>query len=208
MTLLRTLLTALAAATLMAATADRADAQVYQHLDQLALRMQGEARTLYSEVRLHYSHTSAYPHLRSDVIQLYRAAAHVHEVAHHRGSLHHLRSDLAKMDRLLHHVQRLVDSIDFHTSHGHGGHTHGAAYHVRQVLNRMESLLHHMRRDVASLTSPPIHHGGGMHGGGFHGGIGHGVHWHGNGVHVGVGRGHHGTTLVIGGRGFGLRIGR
>lgn len=128
-----------------------AEAASLQHIDNLAVRLQSQARQLICEFRLHYRHTCDYRHLMSDSYQMYRLAAHIHSVAHYRGSLYHIRSDVNKLDRLFHHLEGLVDHIEYHP---HGGHIHGHTGHVHQMLARMEDTLHHLQEDVRAMTDP------------------------------------------------------
>lgn len=159
-----------------------AQAGHYEHLDRLALRLQSQARELYREFNLHYAHAAEGRHLLSDASAMYYKARHVHEVAHHGGSVHHLRSDVNELDRLFHHVEALVSRIEHRHRHGHDlfghGHVHGRTWHVRVLLSRMADTLHHMQSDVNALAREHRHD-----------------------------HGHDGPGVVIGGRGFRFRIG-
>ena len=146
--------------------ADSAKASTYDHLDQLALQLQGQSRRLISEFRLHYRHTREYRHLISDGYEMYRLAAHIHRVAHQHGGVHHLQSDLKQLDQLHHHIHDLVDHREVHP---HGGHVHGNTGHVHAMLEEMEDTLHHMLDDVKQLTRPVYHHRDHRHDT-FHGG--------------------------------------
>jgi hypothetical protein len=135
-----------------------AKADTYSHIDSLAVRLQSYALLLDREFTAHYSHTHEYRHLKSDSVKMARLAEHIHEVAHHHGSISHLQSDLRQLDRLFHHVEELVEEIEhdvaFGDIHGdfHGGHIHGETTHVRRILRAMENTLHHLQSDVDELA--------------------------------------------------------
>ncbi len=164
--LTRTLLTLAMAGFALTGTAK---ADTYSHIDGLAVQLTRNARLLEREFAAHYRHTSRYRHLREDARQMIRLADHVHEVAHHEGSLSHLQSDLRQLDRLFHHIEELVDEIEHDAAglgddhHGHfgnfggyhgryGGHIHGNTRHVRRILSAMEDTLHHLQDDVRQLA--------------------------------------------------------
>ncbi|MGH7129493.1 MAG: hypothetical protein ACREIV_13065 [Planctomycetaceae bacterium] len=139
----------------------------YHHIDELAFDVQKYTSSLYWEFRHHYSHTPDYQHLISDASQMYYLAKHIHEIAHHHGSVYHLEHDLEKLDRLFHHLENLVDEIEHEAFHGHG-HVHGHTGHVRSMLRRTESLIHHLQRDVRELAAELDHHHHDHHHGRFH----------------------------------------
>ncbi len=155
MAIARTTLAALIAAFGLTITANNANAAPGDHIDRLALKLQGQARGLMTEIRLHFRHTSQYGHLISDSARIYGKAAHIHRVAHISGSPTHLRRDLAELDRLFHHLEGLVANVQVHASHGHGGHLHGRTGHVNRLIAEMENTLHHMRRDMAFVSPAP-----------------------------------------------------
>ncbi|NNE00103.1 MAG: hypothetical protein HKN47_22515 [Pirellulaceae bacterium] len=133
----------------LAALTTSASASTYNHIDQLAVTVARQARTVVSETR-HYRHTPEYRHLRSDAIEIARLADHMHEVAHHHGSLAHLESDLAQLDAKFHHLESVFDRIERNAAVGHG-HIHGNTAHVRRLLCSMEDNLHHLQDDVRAL---------------------------------------------------------
>ena len=148
-------------------SSEKANAASYEHIDSLALKLQSNSAKLYHEFKLHYSHTPEFRHLISDASSMYHRCKHIHELAHHHGSLHHLASDLRTLDRSFHHLDRLVKSMECDAEHGFSGHIHGYTGHVHSLLRQMARDIHHLREDIEELTDP--HHG---HGGGH--GIGHG----------------------------------
>ena len=168
MTLTKTTLSALAMAALTLTTS-AANADTFDHIDALAVKMQADSRELLKEVSLHYSHKAEYRHLRSDAIQFYRVASHIHAVAHQSGNVHHLRSDLTKADRLFHHLEEVLERTDlsFH------GHNHGNTNHVFRLMHNLETNLHHLKRDIDQLDDA-AHHGYGS--GNLYGGFGHNGH--------------------------------
>ncbi len=187
MTMTRILSTTLALATL-GMFAAQADASTYSHLDRLAVEMQEQSNELVVEFKEHYSHSPLYSHLRRDALELARLAEHVHEVAHHHGSLYHLKNDLRNIDSRFHHLENVVARLEYFARHGIG-HVHGDLRHIRTAMHNMEETIHHMQDDLKALA-PPVHgHGG-------HGHIGHAVHYgsgssihfrRGGGIHFGSG---------------------
>jgi hypothetical protein len=133
-------------------TAGTAQADVYQHLDSLAVKLQGQVRELHREVDLHFRNTTAYRHLHADMEQMERAAEHIHEVAHQRGSVTHLRADVERLDRLYHHMEGVIHDlahdrrIDRQTIR-----------HLQREMAAVGDTLHHMREDLRQLTSAPRH---------------------------------------------------
>jgi len=154
-------------------------AQSFEHVDSLALKLQKQSATLYYEFKNHYQHTPGYRHLMSDAAQMYHLARHLHETAHEEGDVHHMEEDLEKLDSKFHHLEELVEDIEDeadHDDHGHygrggrrsfgrgrgfhdGGHVHGNTAHIRTLLNRMEDTLHHLEEDLDELADHDHDHG-------------------------------------------------
>jgi hypothetical protein len=152
--------------------AAQADASTYSHLDGLAVKMQGQSAGLVAEFKEHYSHSPLYSHLRHDALELARLSKHVHEVAHHAGSVYHLKSDLREIDTRFHHLEAVIARLEYLARRGIG-HAHGNLNHVRSAIHNMETTIHHMQDDLKALTS----HSHDDHGHGGHGGhAGHGGH--------------------------------
>ena len=126
-------------------------ADVYHHIDEVALRIDRQAKQLVAESR-HYRHTPEYRHLVADARQMCQLAEHVHEVAHHRGSLAHLEADVAKLDATFHHLESVFDRVERGAAYGHG-HIHGNTRHVKRLLNSIEDGIHHLQDDLRSLRS-------------------------------------------------------
>ena len=135
-----------------------ANADTYHHIDKLAVEMQSQSLELIQEITRHYRHKTSYHHLRSDALQMYRVAAHMHSVAHRSGDVHHLRDDLEKADRLFHHMDKTLKNTD----RSYGGHTHGSTHHVFELMHELEVNLHHLKKDIESLDDD-AHHGVGPH---------------------------------------------
>lgn len=134
-----------AAITSSAATAN---AESYRHIDNLALRLQRRSAELFHEFRSHYRHTAQFSHLMADTRDIYYRAKHIHDVAHHRGSVYHLENDLRRLDRKFHHLEDVVRHIEHHPH----GHIHGDTRHVRHLLAEIEDDIHHLRRDVERMA--------------------------------------------------------
>jgi hypothetical protein len=130
-------------------------ADTYQHIDQLAVTVERQARVLEREVS-HYRHTPEYGHLIADTKRLSRLAEHMHEVAHNHGCLAHLESDLRQLDSAFHHLERTLEHIEEDSFHGHG-HIHGSTLHVRRLMHSMEVNIHHLQDDVRSLNRVQHH---------------------------------------------------
>jgi hypothetical protein len=129
-----------------------ASADTYQHIDQLALKIDRAAKAIVCETR-HYRHTPEYTHLVADARDLAVLADHVHEIAHHHGSLAHLDSDVAALDAKFHHLESVFDRVEWRAAHGHG-HVHGNTSHVKGLLNSIEECIHHLQADLRSLRTP------------------------------------------------------
>ncbi len=147
------LTTTVIAAFTLALASTSAHAVDYRHLDRLAIRLTKNSEALFREFRVHYRHTSEYRHLISDAKALRSRALHIHEVAHHRGSLYHLASDVREMDQLFHHLEEVVERVDHRSSHDyHSGHVHGNSRHVSSLMRTIGCDLHHLGEDVEMAT--------------------------------------------------------
>jgi len=149
MTIAKTIMMTVAAT--IAIAAGTVNAASYEHIDQLALKIQQGSREIYNEFGTHYRHTPEYSHLRSDAATMYHLAAHTHTVAHAHGSLFHLESDLKKLDRAFHHLEDVLGRVEHNARFGNG-HTHGDTRHVRGLLKSVESNIHHLREDIEEMT--------------------------------------------------------
>ena len=134
------------------ALATPALADTYHHIDQLALSIDRQAKELVRE-SCHYRHTPEYAHLVTDAREMSQLAEHLHEVAHHHGSLAHLIHDVEELDAKFHHLESLFDRIERRAAHGHG-HVHGNTAHVRELLDVMADNIHHLQEDLDSLRRP------------------------------------------------------
>lgn len=131
-------------------TTAQANADLYQHIDVLALRIQRTARKLLNET-VHYRHTPEYRHLVADTQDILRLSTHIHDVTHFEGNLRHLEVDLAELDRQFHHLEAVFDRIEHNAAFGQG-HIHGNTAHVKRLLNSIEGNIHHIQDDVRSLN--------------------------------------------------------
>ncbi len=164
----------------LAAMTSEANADTYKHIDRIANRIQNQANQIVKETN-HYVHTPQYHHLRNDALAVAALAEHIHELAHHHGSVAHLASDLAELDARFHHLESVIEQIEVSAAYGHG-HLHGSTKRVHRLLDRIEDDIHHLQTDIASLRvvthrpvfvapapvyPPPHFHGGhGRSGGG------------------------------------------
>ena len=99
-TLSKTLAVCVIAATSFSASAF---GDTYHHIDELALSIAQKARQIVHE-SCHYRHTPEYRHIVSDARSMLQFADHIHEVAHHHGSLVHLEQDVARLDAEFHDI--------------------------------------------------------------------------------------------------------
>jgi len=121
-------------------------AQTYEHIDRLALRLARQTAEMHDEVHAHFRNTPDYRHLDHDVAEMERLARHIHDVAHHRGSLAHLRADVEELDRNFHHIEDIIErlartrQIGFRT-----------LSHFRETMAAIDDTLHHLRDDLAQM---------------------------------------------------------
>ena len=142
---------------LMLGTATTAQADVYDHLDRLALQIQQQASELLRETT-HYRHTRGYFHLVRDAADIKRRAGHIHLIAHVGANLHHLESDVQQLDKAFHHFENVLRSVEVGARYG-PGHVHGRTSHVHSLLHAIETNLHHMAADLRSLNGVHDYHG-------------------------------------------------
>jgi len=133
-------------------------ADEYQHIDNLALRIQQQTRQLKQE-SFRFRHTPQYRHLVIDLAEMEQRARHIHDVAHHTTDLHHLERDLSKLDSLMHHVQELFQQIERSANLGHG-HIHGSTQNARRLMRAIEDSVHHIQADVDRLSRSHHRHYG------------------------------------------------
>jgi len=196
MTYRKTTLSTSLALTALAFTTS-ANADTYQHVDKMAVELQSLSRELLSDFSRHYRYKSGYQHLRSDALQLYRSAGHLHSISHQHGNVHHMRNDFDRMDKLFHHLQGALAQTD----QSFGGHTHGNTHHVFELMDDFEQHLHHLKRDIESLEAAMRHVSG-------HHNVGHG-HSYNNGRRANVAIGYswgHGGVYFNGNR-WSIRFG-
>ena len=116
-----------------------ARADVHDHVDGLAVRLQREVQAVHREVDAHFRGSPQYRHLHRDVSELGRLASHLHDVAHRRGNVYHLRADVRRLDQLVHHAEELVDDM------ARGGRLGGTTLdHLRRSLHQVSDTVHHM----------------------------------------------------------------
>ncbi|QDU93942.1 hypothetical protein [Lignipirellula cremea] len=157
MNIARTTLTAIVTLLLLS-TAQAARADYYDHLDELALDVQLQARQLTQEFGEHYAHTRDIGHLMSDAASLNAQAARLHMMAHLRLAPYQLEAQVDAIDELVHHLERLLSHIESGARFGgFHGHVHGDTRHVQAQMDRLESDVHHLRSDIKALTPPPVY---------------------------------------------------
>jgi hypothetical protein len=132
------------------ATAGAVQAQPYDHIDSLAMKLQRQTQALHREVDMHFKNTRAYRHLHQDIEQMEQAARHIHEVAHGHGSVAHIRADVEKLDRLYHHMEEVIQDLS------HDRRIDGQTIrHLRREVAGVGDTLHHLREDLSQLTPAP-----------------------------------------------------
>ncbi len=136
---MKTLLSTTAALLTLAALAAPAQADSLEHIDRNAVSLQNQAASICWEIRREFGHDSHYGHLYRDAYAMYRAASHIHEVAHHghtsRAVMRDLRRDAAILDSKMHHIRGVVADMRRDLSRhrrvwGHGGHRPHVDLHV------------------------------------------------------------------------------
>ena len=155
---------AIAAAIALNFSATAADAAHGDDLVSAAHRIDGIARELKDEFRIHYKHLRAYRHLMADIDEVICKARHIDDLAHDAySSLRHIKADLIALDRLAHHMHDVVDAAE---DDRYGGHVHGDTRHVHCLLDSLNRSIHSMTRMVERMANPPRcdydrgHHGG------------------------------------------------
>ena len=140
-----------------------ANAASYHHIDSLAVRVVKNTEKLFRLLRSDYRHTSDYRHLIHDTRELRSRAYHIHDVAHHGGSVDHLASDIREMDRLFHHLEDVLTRVesnsrycDFH------GRFRGNSRLAWALMHAIEDDLHHLGEDVEGLRTRRSGYRGGI----------------------------------------------
>ncbi|HEY8506408.1 MAG TPA: hypothetical protein VIL46_17630 [Gemmataceae bacterium] len=127
-------------------TGAAAKADTWEHIDELALRLQHQAQELHDEAHAHFRHTPVYRAMDNNIDQMEKLAAHIHGLAHTGASIPHLSQDVRTLDRLYHNTEHLLVTL------GRWGQVDPVAYrHLRDGLAAMGQTLHHLRRDLREL---------------------------------------------------------
>ncbi len=126
-----------------------ASADVYNHLDRVALRILKKSERLVKETE-HYRNTPQYRHLLSDAREMCKLATHIHEVTHFEGNLRQLQRDVYQLDQVFHHVEGLFDQIERQAAYGIG-HIRGNTRHVKNLLNQIEREIDCLHDDIAKI---------------------------------------------------------
>lgn len=129
--------------------ASQAKADIYDHIDLYALKIQLKTRMLLNET-VHYRHTPEYGKLVACTNQLSKTAKHIHDVSHFEGNLIHLREDLQILDQEFHALEGLFDQIERRASYGRR-HILGNTAHVKELLDCIENSIHNIQDDVDEL---------------------------------------------------------
>ena len=128
----------------------QASADEFQHIGQLAVKIQRTTKRLIGEVK-HYRDTAAYCHLMLGSQEIHRLATHVNDMTYFEGRLAHLESDLRELDRKFHHLESVFDRVEHDAHFGGGGYIYGNTAHVKRLLNSIEDSIYNMRSDVADI---------------------------------------------------------
>jgi hypothetical protein len=139
-----------------------AQAQSYEHIHRLASRLERQTVEMHREVHAHFRGTPDYVHLDRDVAEMERLARHIHDVAHHRGSIRHLRADVERLDHLFHHIEDVIARLARTRQIGPR-----TLSHFRGVMGDVGATLHHLRDDLSRMRDHgPSRGHGHPHGGG------------------------------------------
>lgn len=141
-----------ALAMLVTSLSSNASADLYRHIDLLALSIDQKAQLLSRETRL-YRNTPEYRHLVNDARDMARWADHLHDVAHRRGSLAHLQSDVRKLDALFRHLAGVVDRVERRASQGQGR-IYGDTTHVCWLLDSIGADIQILCESIRALRNP------------------------------------------------------
>ena len=148
----KTAFTMLAMMLTVSALATQAKSDIYDHVDELALKIQRQTRSLLRET-VHYRYTPEYRKIVSCTNELNRLATHIHDVSHFEGNLFHLKSDLRALDAEFHDLEALFDQVELNASRGYGT-VIGCTAHVKRLLDSIEDSIHCLQDDVEELTRP------------------------------------------------------
>jgi len=133
----------------LAALSSEANANTYKTIDRIANRIQNQANQVVNETS-HYVHTPQYHHLRNDALAVAALAEHIHDLAHHQGSVRHLVTDLTQLDARFRNLKSLLRDVEVNAAYGHG-HLHGSTKRAHRILDRIEDDIHKLRKEIASL---------------------------------------------------------
>jgi hypothetical protein len=136
-----------------AAFAGQASADTYEHLDDLALLLERQAREVVKETRQHYRKTPEYRYMLEDAKALVQSASHLHDVARRRGSLAHLEADVNDLDATFCHIVKVFDRVEREAAFGNGC-IKGGTKHVKRLLDSMQVNIRYMQADIAELRGP------------------------------------------------------
>lgn len=131
-------------------------------VDELAFALMRQTAAATREVRFGFRNAPQYKHLYQDVYDMYRAADHIHDVAHVAGNQRHILKDVEQLDELVHHVQELIDEMSGpavgHSRHYqyHYGHRPSSQYHMRRLNHLMHDIVEtvHELQDVVGYSRP------------------------------------------------------
>ena len=144
-------LTFCAALMVVASSAGSAQADIYQHIDDLAVDIQAKSRLL-ARQSVHYRYTPQYRSIVMCTRKLYRLARHIHEVTHFQGNLVHLQADLQDLEFEFDALENLFDRTELYAARG-CSRVAGNTAHVKELLNALEDCIHLMREDVDQLVA-------------------------------------------------------
>ncbi|MBW3541380.1 MAG: hypothetical protein KY476_14020 [Planctomycetes bacterium] len=116
-----------------------------RRIDRLALELEADAARACREVYYHFRGAPDFHHLYSDTYELYTRAAHIHELAHHRGGIAAICREIDELDELAHHTAELVDDLARDSAAvgfgGRFGHGHSSSdYHLRRLRSLVECI--------------------------------------------------------------------
>ncbi|MDF1812507.1 MAG: hypothetical protein P1V20_09835 [Verrucomicrobiales bacterium] len=121
-------------------------------LSQQAHNIERIGREVKNEFQTHYTRSSAYRHLMSDINTFLVKAEHIDQLSHDpRTTYRHIQADLAELDRLAHHLHELVDAIE---NGRYRGRIDGGLHHVHVKLNSMNAAIHSMQTTLVAYSRP------------------------------------------------------
>lgn len=119
-----------------------------EHIDELALRLQGISTKLVREFSHNYRGSPHQRHLVADGIAVARLARHVHSLAHHGAACHNreaLLADVRQLDELYHHMEITLVEVRARSIRP------GCDQRIDRLMSAFHDTLEHIESDLSGL---------------------------------------------------------